>query len=162
MLITTLLVCFFEILRAPAHPVHVSVCNIELSENECSLSIKLFRDDFELALSNYYHSDPQTNGIRGVTDTERISNYINSSFRISQGNGKQMGIRFQKSEVIEEAIWLYYELENPGNIISLKIQNSLMLDLYDDQTNLVIIAINGKEKGYMFNRKKTEADIDLK
>jgi hypothetical protein len=36
-----------------------------------------------------------------------------------------------------------------------------MLELWDDQTNLLILSWMGQEKGLMFNRRDTETEIDL-
>ncbi len=149
-------------MASPAfHPIHVSVCNIELSGTENMVSVKLFKDDFALALKNNYQKNIPMEKANEKTNSEIISTYINSCLQIESVQGSKLKLIFKTTVINEEAIWVYFQAENLTNASKLKIKNTLMLDLWDDQTNLVILNWKGKESGYRFNRREVEIEIDL-
>jgi len=43
----------------------------------------------------------------------------------------------------------------------LTISNMLLMDIYADQTNLVIFSVNGKDSGYRFTINQREAKIKI-
>jgi len=157
-----ILFVFFSSMAGPAyHPIHVSVCNVELNGTENIVSVKLFKDDFALALKNNYQISIPMDRANEKTHSEIISKYINSCFQIESGQGKTLKLVFKTTEINEEAIWVYFNAENFTNLAKLRVKNTLMLDLWDDQTNLVILNWKGKETGYRFNRREVEIEIDL-
>ncbi len=143
------------------HPIHVSICNIELNNTENTVSIKLFKDDFALALKNNYQVEVQMEKADDNNNSQIISKYVNSFLQIKFSNNKIMDLDYKYSELNEDAIWIHFRAEKIFQATNLRIKNTLMLDLWDDQTNLLIISFNGKEKGYRFNRKEVEIEIDL-
>jgi len=143
------------------HPIHVSVCNLELNNLENIVSVKLFKDDFALALKHSYQLDVDMEQADEEINRVAISNYINSCLQLVYNENEVLKLNYKSSETNEEAIWLYFQTENLKNVKKLKFKNTLMLDIWDDQTNLVIVNWKGKESGYRFNRKEIEIEIDL-
>jgi hypothetical protein len=143
------------------HPIHISVCNLELNDTENVISLKLFKDDFALVLKNNYQVDIPMEKADDTINSQVISRYVNSCLQIGVSNGNNLGLNYTHSEINDDAIWIYFQVEKLNKISRLRIKNTLMMDLWDDQTNLMIIAQNGVEKGYRFNRNQVEIDIDL-
>jgi hypothetical protein len=78
-------------------------------------------------------------------------------------NGNPPGsLQFQDSRINEGAIWLHYKYEYGNRIMNLRIWNTLMLEKFDDQTNLMIVAYDDKENGYRMDNKTTELTLDIK
>jgi len=144
------------------HPIHVSVCNIDFRQTENTVVIKLFKDDFALALKNNFQVDILMDAADENKNSEVISKYVNSCLKLEVNKNKILKLDYKTSEINEEAIWVYFRMEKINDVTSLKIKNTLMVDLWDDQTNLVIISHNEKEDGYRFNRRDIEFEIDLK
>jgi hypothetical protein len=73
-----------------------------------------------------------------------------------------MDPRFERKRKNEDSVWLYYsficqELE----IKSATIHNTIMMDMFDDQTNLLIFKYLDFERGYQFNRDNVDLTIEL-
>jgi hypothetical protein len=145
-----------------AHPVHVSVCNIELNTKESIITIKLYADDFQTLLQNKYNKEFVPSRADEKPFSDYIANYIISNLKITLNRNRSLLFNYDYSEFNEEAIWLYFKINKMYPFEKVKVENTLMLDLYDDQTNLVIVSYNGKQEGFRFNYKVRELDIDLK
>jgi hypothetical protein len=143
------------------HPVHVSICNLDLNNSENTVSVKLFKDDFALVLKNKYQTDFPMENADDKQNSQYISKYINSCLQIELSNNKILNLDYKYSQINEDAIWFYFLAEKINKVTKLSIKNTLMLDLWDDQTNLLIISWQGKENGYRFNRDEDHIEIDL-
>jgi hypothetical protein len=143
------------------HPIHVSVCNLDLNDTENTISIKLFKDDFAQAITNTYQVSIPMEKADEKVNSDIISKYINECLQIEISKNKILSLEYKYSKINEDAIWLYFNAEKANLQGRMKIRNTLMLDLWDDQKNLLIINWKGKENGYQFNRNDVEMDIDL-
>jgi hypothetical protein len=137
------------------------VCNLELNNLENIVSVKLFKDDFALALNHNYQVNIEMEKAGEETNRLAISRYINSCLQIVLNENEVLKLEYKSSEINEEAIWIYFQTGALKDANKLRIKNTLMLDIWDDQTNLLILNLKGKESGYRFNHKEIEIEIDL-
>jgi hypothetical protein len=160
-----LLAILFSWLLA-AHPVHVSVTNLDINtgKNTIFISQKMFTDDFDLLFYHLYEKNIKPVEGRDFTPNELslINGYMKDAFVIEAGS-KKLPLEFVKKEQDKESIWLYYTCSLPANKIkTLMLTNSLLLQVFEDQTNLVIVTYLGKDTGYTFNYDKWKSEITLK
>ena len=152
---------WISVLTSEAHPIHVSVCNIEIKEEKTEIFLKLFQDDFLLAMEHNFGklidlnqaNDPETLGL--------IKKYLFSSFHILMNKKDTLRLEYLRSEINEEAVWFYFECSTPREK-KIKIHNTIFLDIYMDQTNLVIINNKGKQNGYRLTFNNYSEVIDLR
>jgi hypothetical protein len=52
-----------------------------------------------------------------------------------------------------DATWIYLEMPVNETIKGSKIQNTVLMDSFDDQTNVVNIFVNNEKKSYLFTVK---------
>jgi hypothetical protein len=145
------------------HPIHVSVTSIEYKEEEeqFQASFKIFTDDFETILSRTFGVTIKIND--DPNPEEQIpyfDRYINKSFKLIINEDNQLVPEFRFKKINEEAVWLYYSYGCRIKPQSATIHNAIMMDMFDDQTNLLIMKFNDLEKGYQF--KKGSRDITIK
>jgi hypothetical protein len=155
-----LIISFFAIL-VKGHPVHVSVCNLEIKDQNITIAVKLFSDDFQLALQHNYGIMIELDDLTSPENKEILDKYINSALHVLLNKKEPLRLSYIKTDTNDQAIWLYYETEI-DKLRKLKIKNTLLIDIYLDQTNLVIINHKGKQNGYRFNANHTEQIIELK
>ena len=146
------------------HPVHVSVTNIEYNttEDRFDISIKLFTDDFEDILNQKYEANLDLiNNIEDNNNDDYIIKYIfeHFSFEINGTDKTEKKLNFVNKENQDLATWLYFEYQTKENINSIEIKNSLMTDLYHDQTNLLIITYHDQQNAIKFDRKTISEKI---
>ena len=160
-LLINLFVFLIGIWSPAMHPVHVSVCNMEMDDIENIVSFKLFKDDFALVLKNKYQTDVSMEKADDKANSTLISNYINSCFQLEVNKSRMLALKYKSSEINEDAVWIHFQTEKLGNATQLQITNTLMLDLWDNQTNLLILKWKEKEIGYKFDADVTITEIDL-
>jgi hypothetical protein len=146
-----------------AHPLHVSFTSIEINaeKHEASLVYKFFTDDFSLLFYHLYEKNviPQADTEFKENELKIINKYLNGAFQLVAGRDTLL-FTYVKKEQNEESVWLHYKASLSGKRIkTLMLTNKLLLDLYEDQTNLVIISDGLAEKGYTFNFRERQSEI---
>ena len=147
------------------HPVHVSVTSMDIDPEtgQINVSIKLFSDDLEELISRKYNVQLGITALEDPGDNiEALNRYIAEAF-LCKINGKDtVVLEFSKLKINEEAIWLYYTYNYPGKIRKMDMTNMLMLEKYEDQTNLLILTYNDIQNGYRLNNKNQELSLLIK
>ncbi len=146
------------------HPVHLSVTSIEYNaENlEFRVAFKIFYDDFESIIGSKYGVVLNLGGADELENgPEYFSKYINENFKLRAGES-DLFPEFQYKKIVEYSIWLYYIYKCDSPPENIGINNGLMMDLFSDQTNLVLIKIGDFEKGYSLRRGKEKIDIQVR
>jgi hypothetical protein len=136
------------------HPFHVSVTDLVYKEKKgFEIAVKLFTDDAELAIKNNYNTSVD---LTKITDEHKklVEKYVLSRFFLVIDK-KAFKPVFIGYEVENDAIWCYLELNYPKKIKSLEVSNSLLIDTYSDQINLV----NYNDLSFRFSEKETKKAI---
>jgi hypothetical protein len=155
----------YILLTSFAHPVHVSVTNIEYDEERKSffISFRIFADDFETIIFNKYGVNLRLGKENELRDQQiYFDRYISESFKFVVNKNKRLNKIFEGKKMDEVAVWLYYRFDCRQKVRSAEITNSIMMDLFSDQTNLVIFKFVDFEKGYRLTNNKKNIIINLK
>ena len=152
------------------HPVHVSVTTIEvnLDSSQVMVQVKLFTDDFQRLVGNINETELKLGTKEENPDANKyMVNYITNRLFVEL-NDKPIDLSFSDRKMNEESIWIVMKgvldksKKEKCNLTSAKVENTILLDLYDDQSNLVIFSQgNGTEKGYMMSIVNLRQEIDL-
>ncbi len=152
-----MLLPFCSTQKGSLHDFHTSLTEIQYNAKEKSLevSIRIFTDDFESALTKL--NSGQKVVINGATDKANplIEKYIQQHFVILNAQKQKKGFNFIGKELEGEATWVYIEFANCENILSQPhiLQNTILLDMFDDQSNLVNLFFGKVKKTMLFNAK---------
>ncbi|NAW52005.1 M penetrans family 1 protein [Elizabethkingia argentiflava] len=87
-------------------------------------------------------------------------NYVNTNFSASVNNNP-IRLTYTGSQVNGETVWVYFEATGIGNINSIKIKNTLLLNDFTNQINLVNIAYKGQQKTMTFQRGKEVNEVSF-
>jgi hypothetical protein len=135
------------------HPMHLCVTEMNFNQAGKALEIshKIFYDDLEEAIfastkQKLALHTPQEN----PKSAEYIQNYLRTKFEVTC-NQKKQTINFVGSEYENSAIWVHYEIVNVGNLQTLEIKNTILLDLFDDQNNFLHFKKGEFRKSWRFN-----------
>jgi hypothetical protein len=71
-------------------------------------------------------------------------------------------MEFLRSDLNEEAIWLYYTYDHGSRIRKINVRNRIMNEKFDDQTNLLIVSYNNTQNGYRMDNKTTDLSFNIK
>ena len=127
-----------------AHPVHVSVTEItfDAKEKELEIITRIFIDDLETSIREM-KKQPSLNLLEpgvGATTDQLVSEYLQSRFKITL-NGKVQKIKYLGHEIESPAMLCYIQIQNVKKLETIEVYNSVITELYDDQSNLVNVTL---------------------
>tara|TARA_B100000212_G_C27250954_1_gene480197 strand:- start:357 stop:839 length:483 start_codon:yes stop_codon:yes gene_type:complete len=144
------------------HPFHVSICDVTYDSNDkhLKISVRLFADDLEIGLSDYTNT-PDLN-ISELDSTKLnilLNTYLleNLHFTI---NKKKLPIHYLGSQKEDNGIWCFLENENLNPFNEISIFNSLLIDFFSDQENLVHFRKNKTVKSLRLNQENKTGTIN--
>jgi len=160
-----LLFCIFAFTPMPVettHDFHVSKCLIEYNAQARALQISMhiFIDDLELALESQgaerLHICTRMEHPKAEMYMQR---YLEQNFKLTV-NQKAIKYDFLGKEISEDmaAVWCYLEITDITAVQTIKVTNSLLMEVYEDQKNLVQIKVPGKKQGYFMFEKGRSTD----
>lgn len=161
-IIALLVIILFIPEPSAAHPLHLSITNILYENGKLSIRMKSFRDDWEVG---YFHFHGKTVDFTdpGQREIPWFNEYLNQSFRISlEKEAPGLSIEIESIYLEEDAMTIEMIAEVPSSPNSLYIYNTLLIDIYPDQTNLVIFVSGKKETGIKFDIRKHDAEVILR
>tara|TARA_B100001741_G_scaffold101971_1_gene83877 strand:+ start:605 stop:1105 length:501 start_codon:yes stop_codon:yes gene_type:complete len=141
------------------HAVYVSVCNIYEKNNSSFFSMRMFKDDIFDALKLRGYS-------KDLTEKEKksIISYVQKNFIVSVNeNIKKLNLSrfvFEGSDYTETAN-IVFVLEESMSNKNLKVQNTILFDILEEQTNIVGVKINNTKKTLTFNKNKKENWVQI-
>lgn len=89
-----------------------------------------------------------------------VKKYIDKNINVFI-NGSNKSLTFTGSQVSGESVWIYYETSGVESISNLKIKNSILLETFPKQLNMVNISYKGNQKNMTFQRGKETAEVSF-
>jgi hypothetical protein len=130
-----------------AHKFYVSIAEIDRKPESLQISIKLFTDDLELGLGKFYQEDLK---IEAAIVDSLLEDYLSQKLKISVGDSLLTQTLIGK-EVVYDVTWVYVELPYASAIKTLEIQNLILLDYNEEQSNITNIKDQqGMVESYMY------------
>lgn len=143
--------------KIQAHPFYISLCQINYNEPDQLLefAFKIFAEDLEFSFRNK-GMEPLFLGeeIENTKSDSLIVSYINSKVVVKL-NDKNAQFNYVGKEIEDDAVWCYLEIKNVEKMESLAITNQILLDTFNDQTNIVQFTMQRKTTNFLFNKNKT-------
>lgn len=149
-----------------AHPVYVSMCQLNVSEDGEYLDLKvtIFSDDLELAIYEqdslrlYLGSDAQLS-----ESEDRVLRYLIGHLFISVDE-KQLTLNSDVCESLDirkARTKIQFRLPLPKAASTLSLKNTLLLDAIEDQVNMLRLNIAGEKKAASLNKKETAISFNI-
>jgi hypothetical protein len=137
------------------HPIHVSVTEIEFDEKDKALEVmmRVFMDDLELTLRKELR-DPELDIMKpknGKTTDQMASDYLKKHFKITLDNKLQV-VNFLGHEEESDAFIFYIEVKKVKKFKTIQVQNSIIQETHDDQSNLVHVTVRDNTRSLRLTR----------
>ena len=145
------------------HDFYISVCQIDVNEASQSLelTLKIFTDDLEETMKNNGAGQLNIGLPEESASTEKLlAEYLLKNIRIHL-DGKKMSARFLGKENEANVTWIYIEVPNVSNFKSLRIKNTVLMDSFDKQTNLINVIKKKVKKSLILNTEKKEGSVSF-
>ena len=124
------------------------------------ISLRVFSDDLEKALSANHQNQKFVFEINDKNDPF-VEQYIRKHFIITNPKNQERNYQYIGKEKEGEAIWIYLEMPLIDSLKGSKIQNDVLMEFFDDQTNIVNIFINNDKKSYLYNVKNKVFIVEI-
>ena len=153
--IVLLALVFMSMSAFTLHKYYVSVSEVNYVKEEQAVQIitRLYIDDFEAILKQRY--DEKASLINTPEVSSLTMSYIKKYFKkkfVITINGEKKAFNFIGKEFEDDMILCYIEVPNIESIKTIKIENSLLFDLTEDQQNMVHFDVNGKKKSFILRQ----------
>ena len=146
----------------PFHDFHVTHTTFHYNDESKSMeiTIKVAIEDLEKSIENKSTKklDDLSNNHENINSEKLILEYFrnNLTFSLLDNTKEFKWVGKETSNNLHD-IYLYFEIPNfdkNENIESITIKNTLFLDLYDYQTNIVLIELPERKYNLTFNKDK--------
>jgi hypothetical protein len=145
-----------------AHPLKLSLCEIEYSSKNqlLTINLKLFLTDVNEAIT----FDPDSKKLAFCQPNESkeanklLLNYLNQFFHV-KANSNLVNLKIKdkslKGEGDNTSLWISFEYIQRAPLKSIEIKNAVFTDLFFDQNNIVYVHVDKKSKSLMLDKKKS-------
>jgi len=145
------------------HPLHVSTTEINFNSKEKSLEIscRIFFYYFETILAKQFKTKVDLAKPEMQKDMdELVKKYLAAHLQYTL-NGKNVVATYIGFEQDHEATNVYLEINNVANLQSLKLNNTVLYDLFDDQMNILHVEKQGTRKSARTNYPNKELSVNF-
>ena len=133
-------------------------------ERAFEISIRVFTDDFEKALSAATNSRIQLASSPGQKDDKNdpvIEKYVQSHFAYVTPQKETKPFRYVGHEPEVDANWLYLEMPYSEPFRGGLLKQNVLTELFDDQVNMVNVQYQGQKKTFVFRKNQPVQDISF-
>ena len=138
--------------REPAHDFHVSMARMAIENNQAVIQIRLFKDDLEAGMQQYFQDPELTLQVDPRTDS-LFAAYLNTKLRVIQGERQLKGAVASsgEDELFGFPVWWYtlsYSSSEP--IAALRIDHQVLMEMFEDQQNVLRVTRFPSEEESMY------------
>lgn len=154
---------FIFLSLSTTHDFYLSLTEVNhnIDNKTVEISVKIFTDDLALVLQKSgapkmelgtENEPPEAN--------ELIESYLQSHLEVSI-NGKPINYTYLGKEAELDATWCFLEVENVRKVQTLEVDNTIFLEVFESQTNMVNAFISGRKKSGLARKGNTKLKFDF-
>ncbi len=146
---------------APPHEFHSSLAEIHYNTASKSLevSLRVFSDDLSEALTKENKRTVRLDESAAVDPL--IKQYLIKHFALLDSKNSQKPLIWVGKEITVDVVWLYFEIPLAEDMNGLKVQNSVLFELFEDQVNIVNVNYKNQKKTYLFKPDQATQVVQL-
>ena len=149
------------------HTYHSSILELRLNPNQpqVELALKVFTDDLENALSK---GRPQHLSLQDPRALPLADAYLREHLELalpytsSRQPRLPLTVQFVGMQAEKDAYWLYAKAALPRAATAVWLRNTVLLDLFSDQMNIVNAEGNGQKVSELYRAGHEQAVLTLK
>jgi len=136
-----------------AHDIHVSVTDIEISETgDVEVTIKVFLDD----LMNSLGLEPGAELPQDYSSSdELIKEFIDDNLNLIINGDIPVHFDLEDTTPSMPAVWINMSGSFEGQVKDIKLENRILVELFEDQSNMVNIEVDGKKYSELLDDGET-------
>jgi hypothetical protein len=163
--LNSLLITFVAFTLSAFHPFYLGVTHFKhnAKTNTLETSVKLFTNDFETALKKL-NNNTTVDLING-SNKDEINKLINKYLQqhlSTKVNGKTAAFDYIGFEIEKDVAWVYIEYTKVKSLKTLEVENTLLYDSFDKQTNIIRLETAAGEQNSKISFPEKTVKFELK
>jgi len=161
---TFLLLLLFSLMAFTAHKYYLSLTQITYNNEAKTVEviINVFIDDIETALNKIHSKDFRLNTKKEPTTTDvHFDKYVRDHIQFNI-DGKPVEYQFLGKEYEGDIVYFYLEIKSIEHIHSIEIKNTLLIDFFPKQQNLVKSKVNSVHKSVLLTKGNDKSLLKYK
>ncbi|MGW8315701.1 MAG: DUF6702 family protein [Bacteroidales bacterium] len=146
------------------HKFYVSLTEIRYNEksDRLEVSMRIFPDDFDRALSERYGVDTHlASSLEPSVADSLVGEYLKRHFKLLS-DGREITFSYLGKEPEADAIWCFLESERLNAVPSqLRIENNILMERFEDQVNIIQVYAGAWNKGLLFTKQSPEGSLRI-
>lgn len=142
------------------HPVHVSSTQIDVSADRklLEITVRLFTDDLEQALGQNGTPVSVLHATVATVDSA-LSRYMGTRLQLGVNGTAMQRARLVGHERDDDATLVYLELPLAAPLTTMRVSQQVMLELFEDQTNLLHVKAGTVKRSALFRRGHERVEL---
>ena len=144
-----------------AHKYYLSLTQIEYNATNKSVEIiiNVFIDDLETALNKIHLKDFQLNTKKELKNVDTyFYQYLKDNINLKI-DGKSHTYNYIGKEYDNDVVFFYLEIKNIESVKEIEIENTILIQHFSEQQNLVKSKVNKKHKSVLLTKKQQHGSI---
>jgi hypothetical protein len=149
---------------APSHEFYVGLTDIvyNAGTGRYEITLKLFTDDLELALERAFGRKAVLTDPAHSSDLDSlVFDYLRSKFAVKGNRRQLLALNPIGRETEMDVTWIYLESAVMQPLQTAFVTNSLLMELYEDQSHIVHITQGGRTRSTLLRQGLQSDRIDL-
>ena len=145
------LIPLFILFAFGLHKFHLSNTKVVYNEKDKAVQITMrcFVDDIEKTIDEGNNISIELGNERQLKNADKfLKEYLLDNFSISI-NDKNKSINYLGNEVEKDIVFFYFEINNIPSFSKISVKNTVLLNTFDDQQNIVRLEVNKKKKTFI-------------
>ncbi len=145
------------------HKYYLSLTQIEYISEKKSIQIiiNVFMDDIELALNDINKIDLKLTTEKELKNNDPyFESYLQQNLKISV-DGLTKEFNYLGKEYEGDLVYFYLEVNDIISIKNLELKNTILVQHFEDQQNLVKVKVNGSNKSKLLDKKTDKAMLNF-
>lgn len=134
--------------------------NYDRETHAFQITSNIFYDDFEAVLKERYDENFNFESTSKEKTNTYIKRYYTQKFVI-QINGEQKEVSFLGYKTDGEYITSYLEIKDIAVVKTFSLENTLLLDLFKEQKNIVHLKVADYKKSFLLNESDTKVVLNF-
>jgi hypothetical protein len=139
------------------HDFHSSLADMQYNQQAKAfqVSLTLFADDTENALTKFSGKKYLLGGLGKDRSPDAVlTAYLQKNFQLINKKNEVLPISYIGKEVSLETVKVYFEIPFKGSLKGCSLRNTIMFELFSDQSNIVNLQKDDKKKSFAFQPEK--------
>lgn len=141
-----------------AHDIHVSVTDVEIKEDgEVEITVKVFLDDLMQSVGLELGAELPDDY---TSSDDLIIKFLSDNFSVII-NGDVLEYELDDATPSSPAVWITLVGKLTEDVVTIEINNKILIEQFDDQSNMVNVSYKGKSYSELLDGDETKYHVPV-